>query len=144
MTRMTRLAGLLEPEALLAHFRHHLPLGFAPLAGAPPELPAFVAPFDLLTTADDGLKLGASYLRLLQFDVERGEFVIDSYSPLMDDFQATEWDTDNRYDGREDDVRLPIQLTSRQTSFTTDSVIVTSPPTRRSAAPRRPRVNPPS
>ncbi|EJZ81621.1 hypothetical protein HMPREF9719_01442 [Corynebacterium otitidis ATCC 51513] len=77
--------------------------------------------------ADDGLKLGASYLRLLQFDVERGEFVIDSYSPLMDDFQATEWDTDNRYDGREDDVRLPIQLTSRQTSFTTDSVIVTSP-----------------
>lgn len=53
---MTRLAGQLEPEALLAHFRHHLPLGFAPLAGAPPELPAFVAPFDLLTTADDGLK----------------------------------------------------------------------------------------
>lgn len=44
----------LEPEGLLAQFAAHPPEGFALLRNWP--APAFTAPFDLLTTADDALK----------------------------------------------------------------------------------------
>ena len=44
----------LEPSGLLMQFMHHPPEGFALLQGWP--APAFTAPFDLLTTADDALK----------------------------------------------------------------------------------------
>lgn len=46
--------NLVEPPALVAHFRTHPPLGFTPLQGL--HAPAFEALFDLLTTADDELK----------------------------------------------------------------------------------------
>ena len=52
----------LEPGALVAHFLRHPPLGFAVRADAP--APAFTAPFDLLTTADDDLKARAAGLPL--------------------------------------------------------------------------------
>ncbi len=59
---------------------------------------------------------------MLQFDVDRGEMSVDTYSPLLDDFGATEFDTNQRYDGREDTMVLPVELTSRTTSFATESL----------------------
>ncbi|WP_417284746.1 peptidogalycan biosysnthesis protein [Comamonas sp.] len=50
----------LEPAGLLQQFAKHPPEGFALLQDGP--APAFTAPFDLLTTADDALKA-----RLLSF-----------------------------------------------------------------------------
>ncbi|WCM92654.1 GNAT family N-acetyltransferase [Acidovorax sp. NCPPB 2350] len=52
----------LEPPSLVDHARAHPPQGFAWLEGLP--APAFAAPFDLLTTADDALKDRARALPL--------------------------------------------------------------------------------
>ena len=71
---------------------------------------------------EQGLRFGASFFRLLQFDVARAEMSVDTYSPFLDDFGATEYDTDDRYDGREDTMVLPVDLTSRRTSFSTESL----------------------
>ena len=73
------------------------------------------------------LQFGASFLRMLQFDVDRGEMSVDTYSPMLDDFGATEFDTKNRYNGLEDNMVLPVDLTSRTTSFQTDSVALFAP-----------------
>ncbi|WP_141015094.1 Ig-like domain repeat protein [Nocardioides sambongensis] len=74
----------------------------------------------------DRLRFGASFLRLLQFDVERSVMSVDTYSPHLDDLGATEYDIAGeqqpRYDGTEDAMVLPVDLNSRTTSFTTDSV----------------------
>lgn len=51
---MSYLAQL-EPESLLRQFLAHPPEGFA-AAVMPSGMPTFVAPFDLLTTADDALR----------------------------------------------------------------------------------------
>ncbi|MEV0715410.1 carbohydrate-binding protein [Asanoa sp. NPDC050611] len=79
--------------------------------------------------ATDRLQFGASFLRLLQFDVDRSEMSIDTYSPLLDNFGATEYDirADGsqprpRYNGAEDNLKLPVDLTTRKTSFKTDSL----------------------
>lgn len=65
---------------------------------------------------------------MLQIDIDNSELAVDTYSPLLDNFGATEYDDQGRYNGTEDDTRLPIQLeTRRQTSFTTDQVLVTTP-----------------
>ncbi|SEW17882.1 GNAT family N-acetyltransferase [Luteibacter sp. 329MFSha] len=45
----------LEPDGLLGHFERHPPQGFTPVRAAD-SAPLFVAPFDLLTTADDDLR----------------------------------------------------------------------------------------
>ncbi|WP_162598689.1 immunoglobulin-like domain-containing protein [Nocardioides gilvus] len=74
-----------------------------------------------------GLRLGASFLRLLQFDVARSEMSVDTYSPLLDEFGTGEYDTRNRYDGTEDDFRVPIQLQTRTTSFATDGLVTMKP-----------------
>ncbi|MGX1576391.1 MULTISPECIES: metallophosphoesterase family protein [Cellulosimicrobium] len=71
---------------------------------------------------DEGLRLGASFLRLLQFDVDRSEMIVDTYSPWLENFGATEYDDEQRYDGREDDFTVPVDLTSRVTSLSTDAV----------------------
>ncbi|WP_454044355.1 hypothetical protein [Cellulosimicrobium sp. Marseille-Q8652] len=71
---------------------------------------------------DEGLRLGASFLRLLQFDVDRSEMIVDTYSPWLSDFGATEYDDEQRYDGREDDFTVPVDLTSRTTTLSTDAV----------------------
>src|SRR5690625_2689506 len=73
------------------------------------------------------LRFGSSFFRMLQIDVDNSEMMVDTYSPLLDNFGATEYDDRQRYNGTEDDTRLPIQLETRQTSFTTDSVMVTTP-----------------
>ncbi len=77
----------------------------------------------------DRLQFGASFLRLLQFNVARAEMHIDTYSPFLDNFGATEYDirqdgsqTKPRYNGSEDNLTLPVDLTTRKTSFSTDSL----------------------
>ncbi|MCP2327061.1 chitodextrinase [Hamadaea flava] len=79
--------------------------------------------------ATDRLQFGASFLRLLQFDVARAELHIDTYSPFLNNFGATEYDirqdgsqTKPRYNGSEDNLTLPVDLTTRKTSFSTDSL----------------------
>ncbi|GAB4094618.1 hypothetical protein GCM10028787_00930 [Brachybacterium horti] len=76
---------------------------------------------------DTGLRFGAAFFRLLQFDLDRGEVSVDTYSPYMDEFGATEYDTKDRYDGREDDFRLPVQFQGRTTAFTTDALVGITP-----------------
>ncbi|MCT1558118.1 metallophosphoesterase [Helcobacillus massiliensis] len=66
------------------------------------------------------LRFGASYFRLLQFDLDRGEMSVDTYSPLLDDFGASEHDSAKRYNGKEDDFRVPIQFQDRTTAFSAD------------------------
>ena len=73
------------------------------------------------------LRFGASYFRLLQFDVDRAEMSVDTYSPFLDDFGADEWDPDARYDSTADNMVLPVDLTTRTTSFSTDSLAVYAP-----------------
>jgi hypothetical protein len=73
------------------------------------------------------LQFGASFFRMLQFDVDRGEVSIDTYSPLLGEFGATEYDTEHRYNGLEDNMVLPVDLTSRSTSFSTESVVLYDP-----------------
>jgi hypothetical protein len=76
---------------------------------------------------DAQLQFGASFLRLLQIDVDRGIMNVDTYSPLLDEFGANEYDDRHRYDGTEDNMVLPIDLSSRVTSFRTDSVALYVP-----------------
>ncbi|MER6348718.1 metallophosphoesterase [Streptomyces sp. NPDC001595] len=71
---------------------------------------------------DDRLRFGASFFRMLQFDVDRSELIVDTYSPLLDEFGATEYDTDHRYDGTEDNMILPVDLDTRTTTLETDSL----------------------
>ena len=75
---------------------------------------------------DTPLQFGAAFLRLLQFDLDAGEMIVDTYSPFLDNFGATEYDDRARYDGTEDDTRLPVQFETRKTSFTTDAVTLVS------------------
>ncbi|MER7005994.1 carbohydrate-binding protein [Dactylosporangium sp. NPDC000555] len=84
--------------------------------------------------ATDRLQFGASFLRLMQFDVKRAVMHIDTYSPFLNNFGATEYDirqdgsqTKPRYNGAEDNLTLPVDLTSRKTSFATDSLAVFVP-----------------
>ncbi|GAA1381796.1 hypothetical protein GCM10009661_58980 [Catellatospora chokoriensis] len=84
--------------------------------------------------AADRLQFGASFLRLMQFDVKNAEMHIDTYSPFLDTFGATEFDiradgsqTKPRYNGAEDNLTLPVDLTSRKTSLSTDSLAVYVP-----------------
>ncbi|MEH1166268.1 carbohydrate-binding protein [Micromonospora sp. CPCC 205539] len=79
--------------------------------------------------ATDRLQFGASFLRLLQFNVARAEMHIDTYSPYLNNFGATEYDIRQdgsqpkpRYNGAEDNLTLPVDLTTRKTSFATDSL----------------------
>ncbi len=76
---------------------------------------------------NDGLQFGSSFFRLLQFDVDRAEMSVDTYSALLDNFGATEYDDRSRYNGKEDDFTLPVQLETRTTSFVTDAVTVVQP-----------------
>ncbi|WP_210651045.1 LamG-like jellyroll fold domain-containing protein [Nocardioides sp. SYSU D00065] len=78
-------------------------------------------------TPDTLLQMGSSFFRLLQFDVDRSEMSVDTYSPFLDNFGATEYDDRNRYNGTEDDFKMPIQLQHRATSFATDSLVVLDP-----------------
>lgn len=76
---------------------------------------------------DEMLRFGASCFRMLQFDVDNAELAVDTYSPLLENYGATDYDDRSRYHGTEDDTRLPIQLETRKTSFATEQVMVTTP-----------------
>ena len=52
---------------------------------------------------------------------------MDTYSPLLDEFGSTEYDTLHRYDGTEDNMVLPVDLSSRKTTFKTDSLALYNP-----------------
>lgn len=77
--------------------------------------------------AGDQLRFGASFLQLLQFNVARGEITIDTFSPLLNNFNASEYDNQHRYTGSEDDTVVPVQLTTRKTSFSTDTAALATP-----------------
>ncbi|MBS0469263.1 MAG: GNAT family N-acetyltransferase [Proteobacteria bacterium] len=77
----------LEPDGLLHQFANHPPEGFAPLRDWP--APAFTAPFDLLTTADDALKArllslpGGRWLsRRLRLTTDFVGTTVSEYAPL--------------------------------------------------------------
>ncbi|MEV4178873.1 metallophosphoesterase [Nonomuraea sp. NPDC049709] len=76
---------------------------------------------------EDQLQFGASFFRLLQFDVKRAELSVDTYSPLLNDFGANEYDPARRYNGLEDNMVLPVDLTSRTTTLQTDSLALYKP-----------------
>jgi hypothetical protein len=59
------LLGLVEPASLVEAFLRHPPQGFTAEL-TPSGMPSFVAPFDLLTTADDGLRAAVQRLPLFR------------------------------------------------------------------------------
>jgi predicted N-acyltransferase len=78
----------LEPDALLGAFMQHPPLGFA-VERSPQGMPCFVAPFDLLTTADDALRRRLAGLpgyrwwgRLLRWRTRFAGTTVSEYAPL--------------------------------------------------------------
>lgn len=101
---------------LLADYQFYAPtaeeLGLTEIGGYSPE-----------TT----LRFGSSFLRMLQFDVDRSELIVDTYSPYLNNFNATEYDLEKRYNGTEDDFIVPIELSTRVTSFATDAMALVSP-----------------
>lgn len=74
--------------------------------------------------SEQGLRLAASYLRLLQIDVDRSVLKLTTYSPFLDDFGATEYDQLGRYNGSEDQFVVPINLSTRTTTLATDTLAV--------------------
>ncbi|PJI86725.1 LamG-like jellyroll fold domain-containing protein [Luteimicrobium subarcticum] len=77
--------------------------------------------------AADSLRFGASYLRLLQFDTKRSTMSVDSYSPFFKQFGNSADDGKARYDGSENNFTVPVDLSSRRTSFGTDGLAVVTP-----------------
>jgi predicted N-acyltransferase len=78
----------LEPPSLVAQFIAHPPQGFL-AQRAPSGMPTFVAPFDLLTTADDdlrrrvqGLPLYRYWGRLLRWRTRFAGCTVTEYAPL--------------------------------------------------------------
>lgn len=78
----------LEPDALVGHFLAHPPRGFTVRCTAS-GLPSFLAPFDLLTTADDALRLRicrlplyACWGRLLRWRTRFVGCTVSEYTPL--------------------------------------------------------------
>jgi hypothetical protein len=77
--------------------------------------------------AADMLFFGAAYQRVLQFNVKNSTMSVDTYSPFFDAFGNTANDPAARYNGAEDNFTVPVDLTSRKTSFTTGGLSVFSP-----------------
>ena len=78
----------LEPDALLAHFMAQPPLGFT-VELSQQGMPSFVAPFDLLTTADDALRRRVTRMplyrlwgRLLRWRTRFAGTTVSEYAPL--------------------------------------------------------------
>ena len=81
----------LEPDALLRAFMTHPPIGFM-VESSPQGMPCFVAPFDLLTTADDALRRRIARLpwyrhwgRLLRWRTRFAGTTVSEYAPLPPD-----------------------------------------------------------
>lgn len=78
-------------------------------------------------TAGEKLIVGSSFLRLLQFNTKNATVSVDSYSPFLDEFGPTKYDPLNRYNGAEENFTVPIDLTSRTTSFQSKALTVVTP-----------------
>ncbi|WP_170285001.1 LamG-like jellyroll fold domain-containing protein [Bifidobacterium avesanii] len=72
------------------------------------------------------LQFGSSFLRLLQFNTKNSTMSVDAYSPLLNSFNAAQWDTRHRYGRGADDYTVPVQLQTRTTSFSTDALAATA------------------
>ncbi|WP_426664616.1 GNAT family N-acetyltransferase [Rhodanobacter aciditrophus] len=86
----------LEPDALLAAFMDEPPIGFT-VARSPQGMPGFVAPFDLLTTADDAVRrrvaalpLARYWRRLLTWRTRFAGTTVSEYAPLPGDVAPDE------------------------------------------------------
>lgn len=77
--------------------------------------------------ATDPYQLGASFIRMLQFDADRGLMSVDTYSPFLDNYGATEYDPNNSFNGAEDNFTVPVALSSRTTRFETDALTLITP-----------------
>ena len=85
----------LEPDSLLTQFLAHPPVGFQ--AGRDASgMPTFVAPFDLLTTADDALRRQITRLpgyrhwgRLLRWRTRFAGCTVTEFAPLPTEVPAT-------------------------------------------------------
>ncbi len=84
----TTFISLLEPESLVDAFLAHPPQGFS-CQRAPSGMPTFVAPFDLLTTAEKDVRVRIQRLplyrwwgRLLQWKTRFAGCTITEYAPL--------------------------------------------------------------
>ncbi|MEV0136013.1 LamG-like jellyroll fold domain-containing protein [Dactylosporangium sp. NPDC050688] len=84
----------------------------------------------------DLLPLGASFLRLLQFNTSANTMTVDTYSPFLDEFGATRYDrgsdpfnnpVPSRYNTSADNFTVPINLSTRTTSFKTDGLLLVTP-----------------
>lgn len=66
------------------------------------------------------------HFRLLQFDVEESTVSVNTYSPVLDDHNAYEFDTaaGRHYTPQADEFTVPVDLSTRSTSFRTDAVVV--------------------
>lgn len=86
----------LEPDALLAAFLAQPPIGFT-AERSPQGMPGFMAPFDLLTTADDALRARVAALplyrhwgRLLRWRTRFAGSTVTEYAPLPPDVPPAE------------------------------------------------------
>ncbi|THV32902.1 lamin tail domain-containing protein [Glycomyces buryatensis] len=52
----------------------------------------------------------AGFMRLLQFDVDSGLMAVNTYSPLRDEFNAWEYDTEGRYTDADDEFTVEVDL----------------------------------
>lgn len=76
----------------------------------------------------DRMMVASSFFRLLQFNVAHSTMSVDTYSPFLDKFGATQYETGSlNYNGAEDNFTVPVDLMSRTTSFQTDGVTVLTP-----------------
>lgn len=77
--------------------------------------------------ATDELWFGASFLRLLQFNTKSSTMSVDTYSPFLEEFGNYPNDDQKRYNASADNFTVPVDLTSRRTSFSTDSLVLSTP-----------------
>ena len=64
------------------------------------------------------------HLRLLQFNSDGAGITVDAYSPILNDFNANEFDTEpsREYTESADEFVVPADLATRTTGFRTDSI----------------------
>lgn len=77
--------------------------------------------------ATDELWFGASFLRLLQFNTKSSTMSVDTYSPFLDEYGNYPNDDLKRYNASSENFTVPVDLTSRRTSFSTDSLVLSTP-----------------
>src|SRR5699024_8105069 len=72
-----------------------------------------------------GGERNTGFMRLLQFDIAAGEVKINTYSPKLDEFGATAYDTEDRsYTAATDEYTAPLSLRTRGTTLMTDQIYI--------------------